>query len=161
MLRLVCRGEHTGPCTNGDRSHTRSLEANKSPANICRLPRRAGHFRRRVTDNSRPHTMENLSWFVKSQPISNPGKNDHHQATAATLHMVPAGRIPRTIMTSAQLLPTCTACSSCCSISSVSIWAATYVSTANFGTVRIGITYTSIVTSRRSWVARRYKVILC
>ena len=35
--------------TSQDRAHTRSLEADKSPANIRRLPRRAGHLQCWVT----------------------------------------------------------------------------------------------------------------
>ena len=77
------------PGTSSDRAHICSLEADKSPSNVCRLPRRAGHLQPRVTDKVLAPIPRDIPKKVPAQ-ISSP--NDHHQATAATSYMFPAGR---------------------------------------------------------------------
>ena len=92
------------PGTSGDHGQTRSSKAEKSPTNIHRLRRRAGYFQCQV-----PALIPQENPNKVLAQISSP--NDHHQATVATPYMSPASRgcqhaqIPRTITTSALLLP--------------------------------------------------------
>ena len=86
--------------TSRDHSHSRSLEADKSTD----FPAGQGS---QLSTSSSPHTTGEL---VKLRPISDPGPNNHHQATAATLYTFSAGRDVSmhkscTITMSAPLLP--------------------------------------------------------
>ena len=90
------------PGTSGDHGQSRFLGADKSPANIRRLPCRSGHLQHWVTDKvSDLIPRENPD----EVPAQIPSPNDHHEATAATLYMFPASRdvsmhkSPRTITT--------------------------------------------------------------
>ena len=77
------------PGTSEDHSQTCSLEADKSPANIHWLPRKAGHLQHRVTDK----VQALIPWENPDEVLAQiPSPNDHHQATAATLYMFPTGR---------------------------------------------------------------------
>ena len=77
------------PGTSKDRCQTHSLEADKFPSNIRRLPRRAGHLRYWIT-NKVPALMPGEN--ADEVPAQIPSPNDHHQATAATPYMFPACR---------------------------------------------------------------------
>ena len=70
------------PGTTGNRSHTHSLEANKSPATIHRLPCRARHLRHRNTDKSRPpfhgRTCQIRVVHLRSQPEWSPSSHRHN-----------------------------------------------------------------------------------
>ena len=73
--------------TSGDRGHTRSLEADKSPANIHRLPRRVGQGR----------TCQ-ITAHLRSRPKWSPSSHGRNPCTCYP-------QIPYTIMTNAPLLP--------------------------------------------------------
>ena len=77
------------PGTSGDCGHTPSLEADKSPANICQLPRRAEHLWRRVA-NIVPALIPQEN--PDEVPAEIPSPNDPHQATTATPYMFSASR---------------------------------------------------------------------
>ena len=96
------------PGTSRDGSHIGSLEADESPTNICWLPRRAGHLRRRVT-NKVPalipyhgtslmrSQLKFLAQMITIKPWQQPrscsGQQGHQHK-----------QVPRTITTSALLL---------------------------------------------------------
>ena len=79
------------PGTGGDCGHTRSLEAVKFPANIRRLPCRAGHIWHRVTDNV--HAL-----IPQEKPLWGPSSNSWPKWSPSSNslveipYMFPAGR---------------------------------------------------------------------
>ena len=74
-------------CIPGYRAlHTRSLEANKSPGNICRLPRRAENLRHQVTDKVQAPILRDIPAEVPAQMIT------MKPQPQPRLHMFPAGR---------------------------------------------------------------------
>ena len=77
------------PSTSGDHSHTCSIEADESSANIHRLPRRAGRLWHWVADKV-PALIPREN--PEGVPAQIPGPNDHHQAKATSPYMFPAGR---------------------------------------------------------------------
>ena len=111
---IICITSPLYPGTSGDCRHTCSLEADKSPTNICRLPRRAGHLRHRVTNKvPAPYHGRNLA-IQMSHHVSNaqiPGPKWSPSSYGCSPVHVPRrqgrqhAQIPRTITISAPLLP--------------------------------------------------------